>query len=105
MCEKAYRRGAHQAVALKVSESDAAWYRYYGTITKNGCLGFYRWAHALPEKDLKFKNGEACPPKRYARIRKRLATDLLTQEAAHSGVYRALEQLIQFADLDHPQNV
>jgi hypothetical protein len=42
MCEKAYRRGAHQAVALKISESDAAWYRYYGTITKNGCLGFYR---------------------------------------------------------------
>jgi hypothetical protein len=46
MCERAYRRGAQQAVALGLSEDDASWYRYYGMTAD----GFYRKANNMPER-------------------------------------------------------
>lgn len=46
VAEAAYRRGAQQAVALRLTEEDAAWYRYYGALGKHS----YRHANPIPER-------------------------------------------------------
>ena len=47
VAEAAYRRGAQQAVALKVSDGDLSWYRYYQP--NSGRNHIYLYANPLPE--------------------------------------------------------
>jgi hypothetical protein len=48
LCEKAYRRGVEQAVALKPSPEDASWYRYH-CVDKFRGQAFHLIAHRMPE--------------------------------------------------------
>ena len=63
-CEAAYRRGAQQAIALELSEEDAAWYRDLGQKHHSSGIGlYYQYANAMPEgatKELRRKRTAAC---------------------------------------------
>ncbi len=48
LCEKAYRRGVEQAVAVKPSPEDASWYRYHCVDRFRG-QAFHLIAHRMPE--------------------------------------------------------
>jgi hypothetical protein len=83
MCEKAYRRGAQHAVAFKLSEDDAAWFRTYGHVERNGDGGFFIASHAMPENGfVKNVRGvtKRLSPRQYSRLRQRKAVELLRQE-------------------------
>jgi hypothetical protein len=92
MCERAYRRGAQQAVALKLSESDASWYRIFGV--KNGTRYFSR-SHPSPEYGLSWKEtGKPVQPRNYSRRRSRPATALFDQELTPE--HETLTELVRF---------
>jgi hypothetical protein len=94
MCERAYRRGAQQGVVLKLSEPDAAWYRYFDPKNRRN---YFSRSHRLPQPALTWKEtGKPVDPRQYSQRHSWPATKLLDQEL--NEYHETLTELTRFVE-------
>jgi hypothetical protein len=104
-CEQAYRRGAQQALALRMSPDDASWYRYH-LLDKFRGESFHLIAHRIPEfisaEDAKkWPKAAQKNPSRYYAQQGRYRTAVEVHGLSHphnSQAYTELDDLISFAN-------